>query len=62
MPALAGVTRCPENFAGGVAPTITNPKLQARTQEICFKAFADLHPGISRTLLCSAERLTQANL
>ena len=62
VPALAGTTQCPENFAGGIAPTITNPKLQARTQEICFEAFAVLHSGISRTPLYSAEHLTQANL
>ena len=61
-PAWAGATQCPENFAGGVAPTITNPKLRARTQEICFEAFAVLHSGISRTPLYSAEHLTQANL
>ena len=61
-PAFAGATQCPENFAGGVAPTITNPKLRARTQEICFEAFAVLHSGISRTPLYSAEHLTQANL
>jgi endonuclease G, mitochondrial len=53
---------CPEHFAGGVAPTITNPKLQARTQEVCFEAFAVLHSGISRTPLYSAERLTRLKI
>ena len=61
MPAWAA-TECPEHFAGGIAPTVTNPKLQARTQEVCFEAFAVLHSGISRTPLYSAEHLTQANL
>ena len=61
MPARAA-TECPEHFAGGVAPTITNPKLKARTQEVCFEAFAVLHSGISRTPLYSAEHLTRANL
>lgn len=55
-------TQCPEHFAGGVAPTVTNPKLQARTQEVCFEAFAVLHSGISRTPLYSAEHLLRANV
>ena len=55
-------TQCPEHFAGGIAPTVTNPKLQARTQEVCFEAFAVLDSGISRTPLYSAEHLTRANL
>jgi len=61
MPAWAA-TQYPSHFAGGVAPTITNPKLKARTQEVCFQAFAVLHSGISRTPLYSAEHLTRANL
>ena len=61
VPAWAA-TDCPEHFAGGIAPTVTNPKLQARTQEVCFEAFAVLHSGISRTPLYSAEHLTRANL
>ncbi|MDB5932456.1 MAG: hypothetical protein JWR60_4163 [Polaromonas sp.] len=61
MPAWAA-TRCPEHFAAGSAPLVTNPKLKARTQEICFEAFAVLHSGISRTPLYSAERLTRDNL
>lgn len=55
-------TGCPQNFAAGQAPTITNPKLQARTQEICFEAYAVLHSGLSRTPLYSAEYLTDINL
>ena len=61
MPARAAI-ECPEHFAGGMAPSVTNPKLQARTQEVCFEAFAVLHSGISRTPLYSAEHLTRANL
>jgi endonuclease G len=61
MPAWA-TTQCPEHFAGGVAPTVTNPKLKARAREVCFEAFAVLHSGISRTPLYSAEHLTRANL
>lgn len=55
-------TACPQHFAVGVPPTVTNPKLQARTQEVCFKAFAVLHSGVSRTALYAAEHLTRANL
>lgn len=55
-------TFCPEHFVNGKPPAITNPKLQSRTQEICFEAFAVLHSGISRTPLYSAEHLTRQNL
>lgn len=61
MPAWAG-TQCREQFAAGVAPTITNLKLQSRTQEVCFASYAVLHSGISRTPLYSAEHLTRANM
>jgi len=61
LPARAA-NQCPEHFAGGIAPTVTNSKLQARTQEVCFEAFAVLHSGISRAPLYSAEYLTRANL
>jgi endonuclease G len=61
MPTWAA-TQCPEHFAAGAAPTVTNPRLQARTQEVCFEAFAVLHSGISRTPLYSAEHLTRANV
>ena len=55
-------TACPEDFAAGQSPTITNPKLQPRTQEVCFEAYAVLDSGISRTPLYSAEHLTRQNL
>lgn len=61
LPAWAS-TQCPEHFAGGVAPTVTNSKLKARTQEVCFQAFAVLHSAVSRTPLYSAEHLTRSNL
>lgn len=61
MPAWAD-TQCREQFAAGVAPTITNLKLQSRTQEVCFASYAVLHSGISRTPLYSAEHLTRANM
>lgn len=55
-------TQCREQFAAGVAPTITNVKLQSRTQEVCFQNYAVLHSGISHTPLYSAEHLTRANV
>ena len=55
-------TQCPQHFAAGVAPTVTNPKFQVQTQEICFEAFAVLHSGLSRTPLFSAEHLTRTNV
>ena len=55
-------TQCPEHFAGGVAPIVTNHKLKTSTQEVCFQAFAVLHSGVSRTPLYSAEHLTRSNL
>lgn len=55
-------TQCHEQFAAGVAPTITNLKLKPRTQEVCFESYAVLNSGISRTPLYSAEHLTRANV
>src|SRR5450830_1386731 len=61
MPTWAS-TQCREQFAAGVAPTITNLKLQSRTQEVCFESYAVLNSGITRTPLYSAEHLTRANV
>ena len=55
-------TQCREQFAAGVAPTITNLKLKPRTQEVCFESYAVLNSGITRTPLYSAEHLTRANV
>ena len=55
-------TACPQHFAAGQRPVITNPKLQPRTQEICFRAFAVLHSGLTRTPLYAAEHLTRKNM
>jgi len=59
--AVAGTT-CPQHFVAGQPPVVSNPKLQARTREICFQAFAVLHSGVSRTPLYAAEHLTRENL
>ena len=42
-------TACLQHFAAGQRPVVTNPKVQADTRKICFKAFAVLHSGVSRT-------------
>ena len=55
-------TVCPQHFAAGLSPVITNPKLQPRTREICFTAFAVLHSGQTRTPLYAAEHLTRKNV
>ena len=55
-------TACPQHFAAGQRPVITNPKLQPRTQELCFKAYAVLHSGLTRTPLYAAEYLTRKNV
>ncbi|MEH3087885.1 MAG: DNA/RNA non-specific endonuclease [Xylophilus ampelinus] len=63
LPALGwSATACSQHFALGAAPVITNPKLQPRTREVCFEAYAVLHSGLSRTPLYAAEHLTRANL
>lgn len=56
---LQAATQCQEQFAVGVPPAVTNPKLKSRTQEICFEAYSVLHSGISRTPIYSAEHLSR---
>ena len=58
---LAG-TDCPQFFAAGRPPVVSNPKLQPRTQELCFRAYAVLHSGLTRTPLYAAEYLTGKNI
>jgi len=59
---LLADTACPQHFAAGQRPMVTNPKMQPRTQEICYRAFAVLHSGLSRTPLYAAEHLTRQNM
>lgn len=49
-------------FADGRRPVLTNPKLAAETTPLCYRAFAILHSGVSRTPLYAAERLTAASV
>jgi len=51
QPAAAAPTACPGHFAAGRAPEILRPALAARVAELCFKGYAVLHSGVSRTPL-----------
>jgi endonuclease G, mitochondrial len=53
---------CPEHFAGGTRPALTNPRLSADTTLLCYQAFAVLYSGLSRTPLYAAEHLTAARV
>jgi endonuclease G len=53
---------CPGHFADGQPPALLNPKLATQTVPLCFRAFAVLHSGVTRTPLWSAEHLTQSSL
>ncbi len=53
---------CPEHFAGGQAPSITNLKLSPQTRDVCYSGYAFKHSGLTRTPLYSAEHLTSARL
>lgn len=60
--ARAQGTDCPQNFVDGVPPVLTNPRLAPQTVPLCFRAYAVLHSGLTRTPLWSAERLTRARI
>ena len=49
---------CAAHFAGGLAPVLVNLRLAQQTEPLCFRAFAVLSSGITRTPLYSAEHLT----
>ena len=53
---------CPAHFASGDAPEVTNPKLQQKSQVLCYEEYAVLHSGLSKTPLWSAEYLTQERI
>ena len=62
VPASAEEQDCSALFYGGQAPVLTNPKLSAKTQQLCFSEFTILHSGLSRRPLWSAEDLTREHL
>jgi endonuclease G len=53
---------CAGKYVDGTAPTLTNDKLKAKTQELCFLDYAVLHSGVTRTPLWTAEHLTKKGL
>lgn len=55
-------TDCSAHFASTAEPRIVDAKLAASTRRVCFRAFAVLHSGVSRTPLWVAERLTRASV
>lgn len=56
------VRTCTGFYAASTTPTLTNPKLAASTRPLCFRAFALLHSGVTRTPLYVAEHLTRASV
>ena len=61
--AVAGSTSgCADSYVDGIAPKLTNTKLEAKTQEVCFLDYAVLHSGVTKTPLWAAEHLTKRGL
>ena len=58
----AAAADCPEHFASGIAPALANPRLETRARELCFRGYAVLYSGLTRTPLWSAERLTAGSV
>ena len=56
---LASPTTCANIYFGNDAPDIINTKLTKDTKELCYKEFAVMHSGVSKTPLWSAEHLTR---
>ncbi len=56
------VSGCANSYVGGISPKLTNTKLEAKTQNICFTDYAVLHSGITKTPLWAAEHLTKRGL
>lgn len=56
------VRTCTSFYAASAAPVLVNRKLTADTRPLCFRAFALLHSGATRTPLYVAEHLTRASV
>ncbi len=56
--AFAAPTNCPQHYFNGQAPDILNEKYSQKTQEVCYRLYALIHSGTTRTPLTSAEHLT----
>ena len=55
----ASLTTCTNIYICNDAPDIINTKLTKDTKELCYKEFAVMHSGVSKTPLWSAEHLTR---
>ncbi len=53
---------CPQFFAGGVPPTLVNPKLAGRSTLLCNAGYAAVASGITHGALWSAEHPTRDSL
>lgn len=53
---------CPSHHLGGRPPALVNPKFGQKARLVCFRAFAVLHSGVTRTPLWVAERLTRSGV
>lgn len=60
--ANAAQSSCPEHFAGGMPPTLTNPKMSTKYHELCNNGYAVGYSGLTRTPLWGAEILTRGKL
>jgi len=59
---FASPTSCANIYLNNDAPDILNTKLTKSTKELCYKEFAVIHSGVSKTPLWSAEHLTRNTL
>lgn len=58
----AATTSCSDNYAGGLAPVINNPKMAVKTRELCNQGYGLIHSGVTRTPLVGGEYLTRERL
>jgi len=53
---------CITTYANGTRPVIADARRMAGTRMLCFRAFAVLHSGVTRTPLWVTERLTRVSV
>lgn len=56
---FAAQTQCPQHFAAGQAPTITNKAMTNQALDLCYLGFAVVNSGLTKGPLYSAEHLTR---